>query len=353
MILALDYEMFLGARTGTVADSLVEPCDALLETLAPFGVKATFFVDCSYLERLVELAPAHRILQSDLDAILRHLESLARAGHELQLHLHPHWGDCTFDADSGWSVDHRRYRLHEWPRHEQVDMLRAGKARLEAVAAEEVFAFRGGGWCIQPFDAIAPALRESGIWLDSTVYPGGINQDEGRQYDFRSVPEDAYWRFSSDPLVVDVSGEFVEVPISACTLNPLFFLRMAWYRKVAPSAQHRSFGSGMAIPHQMGYGVRRLLGTSISPVTIDGLKAGELHNAFRQQRGGVFNVMGHPKALSRYSLRALDGFLTDHRTLRPCNFRDFRHLRPGAGQTGSDAGAVSGPVGGAVSKALP
>ena len=50
--ITLDYELFLGEKTGTVDGCLVKPMDALLRVLDKYGIKANVMVDAAYLLRM-------------------------------------------------------------------------------------------------------------------------------------------------------------------------------------------------------------------------------------------------------------------------------------------------------------
>ena len=80
------------------------------------------------------------------------------------------------------------------------------------------------------------------------------------------------------------------------------------------------------------YYASRLTRSTYSVVSIDGLKAGMLRPAWRchQKQGDsdIFNIMGHPKSVTPYSLRCLDGFLATAGELRPITYQDLRHLKP-------------------------
>ena len=65
--------------------------------------------------------------------------------------------------------------------------------------------------------------------------------------------------------------------------------------------------------------------------SVDGLKAGLLGHAFRSEMAKgkrLFHAMGHPKALSRYSLARLKMFLSGLDSFTGVTFQDFHHLRP-------------------------
>ncbi|MEW5757427.1 MAG: hypothetical protein AB1810_14115, partial [Pseudomonadota bacterium] len=326
-ILGLDYELFFGEKTGSAEHCLIRPVDALLAVLDRYGVKLSLFVDAGFLLRLRREAQRHAGLGREYERIARQLRELKALGHDVQLHIHPHWEDCSFDGGK-WRIDTARYRLQDFSDAEIGRIVNEYKAELMEHVGDTVFAYRAGGWCIQPFDRLAPALRAAGIWLDSTLYQNGISRDTLRWFDFRGMPAKPVWRFSQDPLVEDAAGDFVEVPISAVAVMPMFFWKMALQKKLGGAA-HRSFGDGAAMQADRGYYLRLLLSPSSSVVSIDGSKAALLESAYRRRRDGtgerIFNVIGHPKSLTPHSVRELDRFLARHRELESITFQDLKY----------------------------
>jgi hypothetical protein len=101
------------------------------------------------------------------------------------------------------------------------------------------------------------------------------------------------------------------VPIASRRVAPGFFWRFAAVKKLG-GARHRTFGDGAAIPPESGDLLRKLLRPSHSVVSIDGYKASFLERAAAEYRARGFEdfvVIGHPKALTPYSLDKLDAFL--------------------------------------------
>jgi hypothetical protein len=331
LLIGVDYELFFGSRTGAAQDCLLAPTDALATVLERHGCKLVLFVDVCYLLALRNNAARWPTLARDQGAITAQLSRLCRRGHELQLHVHPHWLDCMFDGNA-WQMNLARYRLHDFSSEQCHRLIADGKAVLEEIGQQAVFAYRAGGWCLQPFAAIRNALRDNGIWIDSTVYPGGLSEDPLRWFDFRDAPQQSHWRFSTDPNRIDSAGEFVEVPISSQTLGPEFYWRMALLRRFG-GEQHRSFGKGAAMQAHSAHYLERLTRRVCGPVSVDGTRAGALNAAWKAHRqraaGAIFNVMGHPKALTPYSLVKLGEFLAEHAVhLEPIRFADLQSLKP-------------------------
>ena len=64
-------------------------------------------------------------------------------------------------------------------------------------------------------------------------------------------------------------------------------------------------------------------------MSIDGPKAGWLQRAYREHKARgreCLVVMGHPKALTPYSLDCLERFLKRHRDITPAGYARYANL---------------------------
>jgi hypothetical protein len=326
LLITLDYELFFGNRTGTVEHCMLRPLEALKQVVDRHAVKLTLFVDAGYLVRLRKQAADTSALMEDYESISEQLRALTDQGHDTQLHIHPHWEDSLY-RDGEWQIDTGRYRLHDFDPQIQSDIVGDYKQALTEIVGDRVFAYRAGGWCLQPFESIRKALVQHGIWLDSTVYFNGYSDDEIRGFDFRHAPKRSSWRFNADPLKAEDSGRFLEVPISACRVSPLFYWKLALMKKFA-RGDYKAYGDGQSMVYNATVYRKLLTQTSHSVASIDGAKAGLLESAYAQldqvEGARIFNVMGHPKAFTPDSLRRLDGFLQRHPELESVTLQDFR-----------------------------
>lgn len=311
VLLTLDYEIFFGDRTGSVRRCLVEPTDALRRVARRHGARMVFFVDVGYLLRLRSEMRRAATLREDHAAVCRQLDAVAREGHEIQLHIHPHWEDARWE-NGRWQLAGTRYALHAFPGERIAEIARGYAAALRELAGPRAaFAYRAGGWVIQPFGRLMQPLLDAGVRIDSTVYAGGWSRSQIQPFDFRAAPARSRWRFGADPLVEDPAGPLLEVPIASRRLSPLFYWRFAAARRLG-GTRHKAFGDGKAMPMRGGDLARKLLLPSASVVSLDGYKAAFLEAAARDyRRRGMedFVVLGHPKALTPYSLERLDRFL--------------------------------------------
>jgi peptidoglycan/xylan/chitin deacetylase (PgdA/CDA1 family) len=316
IILSLDYELFFGTPSGSFGCCIIEPTKALHNIFDRYGVKAVFFVDAGYLWRMNELKTVDGSVAEEFSAVTKQLNALIKSGHEVGLHIHPHWED-TIRKDGKWVMDTRRYRLHDFSKEEARSIILKYAQTLTDITGKRAISFRAGGWCIQPFHHIYEALWDAGIRVDSSVYPGGYVRSETHYLDFRDVPKKSSWRFDQDPTDERASGRFWEIPISSFRLSPLFFWQLALLRKMG-SAVHKAFGDGRATPAGKRQLLRMLFRSTKSVASMDGLKVRLLGKALkRHQRHSppddYFVIIGHPKAQTPYSLRKLDEFISASR----------------------------------------
>jgi len=314
IFITLDYELYFGPTTGTVERCLLRPTEALLEVFDRRGVKGTFFVDAGFLRALERQKDELPALEKDYTAVVRHLRSLIARGHDVQLHIHPHWENSRHDG-ARWIIDTGKYKLTDFMENEIGAIVAAYKQTLENVAERKTFAYRAGGWCAQPFDKIAPALKTHNLWVDSTVYPEGMETSPARTYDFRSAPRKTAWRFERDLLREEEGGFFLEIPISSLRVSPLFYFRLAAFKKTG-GAQAKGFGDGEPVKMSKTDLWKKMRSFSWSTVSLDGYRAsllGRAAAAYERREDDPsetnFVIIGHPKALSRYSLARLGEFL--------------------------------------------
>jgi len=322
--ITLDYELYFGAKSGTAQKSIIEPTEALINIADKHAVKLVFFVDVGYLIKLDQFKSKDAHIAKEHEIVFDQVAHLANSGHDIQLHIHPHWEDSYYEKGK-WNIDTSRYKLSDFSEEEVIRIVTTYKNYLESIANKPFFAFRAGGWCIQPFSKIMRALKENEVWLDSTVFYGGRNASKTHFFDFKYAPDNDYWKFEEDPLVINNDGYFTELPIASQKLSPLFFWKFAIIKKLGGTL-HKSFGDGNAAGGSKKDKLRMLTKVSNSVVSIDGYKASYLNSAYKKakkKKRNHFVVIGHPKALTPYSLKKLDEFLPQIKNDKVITFKDY------------------------------
>lgn len=325
IVLSLDYELFFGRKTGTVEASILAPTEALLELAEKKHIRLVFFVDVAYIAALRREKSGSLRLRKDHDLVCRNVELLARKGHEVQLHVHSHWEDCHWNGDE-WRMDTRRYKLHDFEPEDISRLVNSYVGILKELAGpDHAFAFRAGGWVIQPFAKLRSSLLEAGVHIDSTVFPGGTAEDKAHDFDFRTAPRYGHWNFDTDPCLPQNGGRFLEVPISSLAVWPNFYWRFALHKKFGPAAG-KAYGDGHAIGPGRADTLKKLMTRTSTVVSMDGYKSTLLESGYRQYASAQapeYVIIGHPKALSRFSLEILDRFLTPQRSRNVVGFRHY------------------------------
>ena len=310
VFLTYDYELFFGEPTGTAAKSILEPTDLLRAIASRTGAKMTFFIDTGYLKKLNELKDRFPKVRAEHQAITQQIKTLVAEGHDCQLHIHPHWEDCTHDG-TNWKMNTDRYKLVDFSDAEIERIVLEYQQILRDVTQKPVTIYRAGGWCLQPFSRIRPAFEKAGLVLDSTVFPGGKFTAGNYYYDFTSTPEKSTWRFSDDLCKEDANGPFVEYPIASYKYSSLFFWKLFLLGRLNPK-DHKPMGDGYPMPSP---GLRKQMLTRgmLLSASCDGYFVTKLDAVLKKHQQKKFNelvILGHPKACTHYALRKLEDFIT-------------------------------------------
>ena len=307
ILITLDYELFFG-KSGSLNKSIISPTNELVKILDKFKVKASFFVDSGYILKLNENMQTHHILKKEYDIICQQIQRLHKDGHDILLHIHPHWEDTRFNG-TNWVFNTSRYKLSDYSDQEIEDIIKRYIDIIFKITGDYPKVFRAGGWCIQPFNKFAKYLKKYGVNTDSTVYFNGKNTTNTKSYDFTNMPNKLNWRFSSDPLFEDKNGDFLEIPITSVKLTPWFYFKFIYFKFFGGSA-HKQFGDGYPISNSKFQILSLLTKTSYSVASIDGYKSSLLNNISRKNHQQLV-LIGHPKSLSKYSLKKLDKFISN------------------------------------------
>ena len=324
ILITLDYELFFGSKVGSVDKCIIEPTNAILEIVDPFDIKLCVFVDVGFLLRLKKFYGQYPELKLEYNKVVTQIKRMSNDGHDIQLHVHPHWEDCEYEQ--GWKMDLTRYRLDMFSIEEINDIIFRYKTELEQISSKPVFAYRAGGWSIQPFSKLTKVFKKNGITLDSTVFQGGFYVSNFQNFNFLSAPKNkSVWRFEEDPAIEDVNGSFLEVPIASIKYPPFFYWKFAW-NKFKKSTIHNSYGDGVAVANTKWKILELMMKWTHGVVSIDGYKASALESSykiFRKKKMENLVLIGHPKAFSEYSLNKTKKFIENHNDERFCTYRDY------------------------------
>jgi hypothetical protein len=308
LVLSQDYELFF-QRSGSAEKCLFEPCAALLAFAEQHGVSFTFYVDVGMLACMERYADQSHDLRREHTHISRHIEMLSSKGHDIALHIHPHWEDSRWQ-NGQWDFSNSRYQLAFFSADEIAEIVRSYAGRLGQICGKAPSSYRAGGFCVEPFDLLRPGLMEAGITVDSSIVPGADLKDPEKGFDFSAAPDVAWWNFRTGPTQEDADGDFLEIPVTPQKLPLMFYWGRLVERLLGPVTSNR-FGDGTSKAIGRKEIIRRLAGQSrVAELSIDDAKAQHLMAARnRGARRDVWHLMGHPKLVSMESLSVLERFI--------------------------------------------
>lgn len=311
--LSFDYELFFGTSSGSIDNCILKPTQRLIDLSKKHQTPFLFFVDAGYLWQLKN---HNHIAQckSDYEKIAIQLIELKAGGHEIALHIHPHWEDSFF-KDNGWNINTTRYKLADFTDDEIDTIVTKYHQAISDITQMPCKSYRAGGWCIQPFEPIKKALIKNNILFDSTIYHNGFHSSSAHSYDFRSAPTKDEWRFDNDPCIENPIGLFTEIPITMDRIPPLFYWNLYFKMKSNP-AIYKPVGDGNWLVDKKRIYKHFYSGTNHFACA-DGFFASRLSSILtcceKQQRKRMM-VLSHPKSLAPYSFDALDAFISKAKT---------------------------------------
>ncbi|HSY60739.1 MAG TPA: hypothetical protein VK796_02635 [Cytophaga sp.] len=323
--LSFDYELFFGAQSGSANNCIIEPTQQLLAIAEKHAIHLNFFVDSGYLLALEKYSKRYPSVAYEKQQIYKQLTQLSEAGHDCQLHIHPHWEDSYYDGN-GWKMNTARYRLDHFSGAQIQEIITSYFTVTKEISGKAPIAYRAGGWCLPPWDKVQDTFKKLGVWIDSTVYENGFLEEGQIKFDFRNAPHLDQWVFEHNPLQQDPVGYFLELPISSVRLSPVFFWNLYGRGRLNRSL-HKSMGDGVPMV-QSGAKKKVLTSYSQQALSCDGYYASLLLPEFKkrtQLKEDTMVVIGHPKAQSIFSLQKLDEFISHTKDM--CTFARYSDLQ--------------------------
>lgn len=238
LILTLDYELY-GDGSGDVFEQMIQPTERILSICDLYGIKLTLFFEVlEYIRLKQEWGRGNNMgyVDNPVGAIEQQLQKMAENGHDIQLHVHPQWVNARFE-DGSWQVDFDNWRLGDFdvPQDYSIeDMLREGKETIEALVRPvcpdyECTILRAGGYNVMPSGPVYRAMVNTGLRVDSSVYPGGFEDGDLSCFDFRAASlQQDHWPTLAEDFCSSAEGsQVLEIPIMALPQRRL--------RKITPS----------------------------------------------------------------------------------------------------------------------
>lgn len=322
LILSFDHEISLGG-TEDFRYNLFDPTDELLRVAGDLGVPLALFTD-------VLCADRYRTWDREgfFEPYCKQLGDALRAGHDVQLHIHPHWVDSTYEDGAYRPSPH--FALsdfeHVSPPNDipgivgrAYDVL-TGLCR-EFDAAYECVAYRAGGHNLAPAtDAILSSLYEKGVRIDSSIVKGFRFGSGISTVDMTDMPAAPNWTIPlSGPLNASAAAGLFEVPVAGKPRTPLnnipFLVNRVLRRKQAHDPRAPSIHAAHTpLPQKLG----RLFPRSAWALSFDDAAhsvndvTSILRDHVRAHRGMgdiVCAAVSHPKSMGAYEFALMRDFV--------------------------------------------
>ncbi len=327
ILLTFDYELPLGASTD-YQRGLFRPAELLLQAARESNVPLAFYAD---------ICSAVRFKEWDYNGYYQsfagQLQQAIRGGHEVALHIHPHW--MTSGYSSGQFVPSGDYSLSNFAREKSgytIENIISVSCReliaicREADPAYRCLAFRAGGYDVEPESArIIAALHKLGILYESSVIKEFYLDYNFSRIDYRNSPSPSRWRVSpTGNLMHNADSGLIELPITSRPVTPIDIVARRWLKTVS-SAKYRSRiysngGKGFLAAH----GSQSLRGTFrkiTNPVVLSldkeyldysHLKSIVDYNVKKYNHEAndlILTAIGHPKSMGVYHLDLMRRFV--------------------------------------------
>lgn len=228
MILSLDYEIF-GNGSGDVRRDIIEPTQRLLELCDKYDAKISIMFEVGeyWAMKKAEQEGLLNLDYSPSHEIEKQVQSAAKNGHDVQLHLHPWWIGADF-VDGAWKLNPQYRRITDLPNgigtesdiFSVVGAIAQGKKTLENIIKPicpdyECLTYRAGAFWAQPSRDLIAGIKNAGLIADTSVVSGLI-EEKPVLTDYRHTKSSIgyWWTDKEDISHSGIAGEnIIEFPV--------------------------------------------------------------------------------------------------------------------------------------------
>jgi len=338
LLLTFDHELPLGSLRSSYKRALFDPTERLFESARKNDVPVTLFTDVLCALRYKEwdregfYKPYANQLQQAIDL-----------GHDVQLHLHPHW--LTSNYENGVIIPSGDYSLAHFKNDKALnigDIVNKGTRLLEEICRKannnyNVLAFRAGGYNIEPGSKeIFSQLAKNGIKYDSSVVLKYYFVSSLSLIDFRKVPAMPNWFIGNDGNFRKPSGSgILEIPVAAIPKTPFEIptrFKLKHFAHRAPVSHETMVHEGK--PGNRLQQLRMLFSARMLTFDNHTLSAKYLMRIldYNVKKFSDFETMNlaacsHPKTMGEYSFQLMEEFIAMARKKYPdIEFTTFGRL---------------------------
>lgn len=331
IVLTFDYELPLG-KASNYHKGLFHPADELIRCARKLKVPLVFFAD---------ICSAIRFRDWDrknfYDPFVRQLHGALAEGHDVQLHIHPHW--MTSNYTNGGFVPSLDFSLRQfsngkngWTIEQLIDLAFENLSSIcrEAVPDYKCVAFRAGGYDVEPESArILSRLQKLGVRIESSVIKGYYLNYNFSKVDYSGTPSASSWYVSSPHSLVKASDNgLLELPI---TSKPVSIgdiigrrIRKTLNRHQYTNRVYQNGGKGFLSVNgkqDLQSMMRKIWNPAVLSLDKEYTEAADLlsivdynvHKYASETSDLVLTAIGHPKSMGGYHLGLMETFVNSIR----------------------------------------
>ena len=326
IFLTFDHELPLGGLQTSYEKALFDPTDRVMELANKFGIKITLFTDILCANRYKEWDYANFY-----DPYILQLHHAIGSGHDVQLHIHPHWLTSTYDGTTFVPSNH--FALSDFKNDTQhggiPGIIALSINQLNGICSPvsekyKCIAFRAGGYTFFPdTEALFSCLYDHGIRYDSSMAKGYYFKSGLTEVDFRKLPNSPNWIIDHNNYHRPLSNTLgiTEIPIATIpkTLFEMptrFKLKKYAHRAVENRGKmihaHAAPSLHLKIHSKMKMLLSaRMLSFDNHTLSLDYLLRIVRYNINRYKKYNevMFSLISHPKSMGDYSFELMEGFI--------------------------------------------
>lgn len=223
LLLTFDHELPLGSLNTNYQKALFDPTERLFESARRNDFPVTLFTDVLCALRYKEWDK-----EGFYEPYSNQLQKAIELGHDVQLHLHPHW--LTSNYENGVVIPSDDYSLAHFAHYPELpvsEIVSKGTQLLQEICRKagnnyNVLAFRAGGYNIEPGSKeIFNELAKNGIRYDSSVVLKYYFVSSLSLIDFRKVPPMPNWYIGNEgDFRKPANSGILEIPVAAIPKTP-------------------------------------------------------------------------------------------------------------------------------------
>jgi len=338
ILLAFDHEIPLGGINSTYDDAIFNPTDRIIESANKHGFKINLFTDI-----LCASAFKKNKINEFYSKYTLQLHKALLTGHDVQLHIHPHWVDTQFDNESFKpSVSFRLADFANKPYPYNIEgIIETAIEELKFVCLKAkpdyiCNSYRAGGYNLSPeTERILTSLYKNGIRIDSSIVKGFYYKSALTEINFKNFHFEGNWKIPLSGPIEDISKEgLFEVPIASKPAGMMTNIKHLYFKIL-----YRKHGYSSGKPIHSGNvkkidKLKFLFSTRPLGFDIISLKPKDLVNILscyinsqKYTEDIIVSTVSHPKNMGQYSVQLMEEFVKRVKDKYPdvefCTFTDI------------------------------